>query len=200
MARTGARLLWHGGEAILSPGYVTRCAVRPEMDDKMRGSTNLDFLLWLLLHHSHSAVNKVSQKELVKYGITLPQLAVLREVLRSGEKATPAEIARQLFLESHSVSEQLRRMEEEGLIKKVRDLNRKNLVRIKVTEKGHRFLTRANDRKSIHYLMSVLSEEEKFELWLILAKLRGQAAKRLGMKAQLYPPSDPASLTNLESH
>ena len=163
----------------------------------MSEQINLDFWLWLLLHHSHSAINKVSRKELVQYGITLPQLAVLREVLRLRENATPAELARQLFLESHSVSEQLKRMEEEGLISKVKDLGRKNLVRIKVTEKGHKFLDKANNRKSIRYLMSVLTEEEKLELWTIMAKLRGQAAKRLGMKIELYPPSDPTTLTDL---
>ena len=158
-------------------------------------SLSINFTLWQLLHRSFGAVNKVRQKELDLYGITMRQSAVLGAVLRSGEQETPTELAKQLFLEINTISEQLKRMEADGLIRKVKDLNRKNLVRIEVTEKGRKLYRKTLNRKSIDYIMSVLTEEEKLELWSILVKLRGQAVKKLGIKnLALYPPVDPAKL------
>ncbi|MFC1921608.1 hypothetical protein ACFLYQ_07790 [Chloroflexota bacterium] len=43
-------------------------------------------------------------------------------------------MARQLFTERHIVSEQLKKMEEDGIIKRYRDLKRKNEVRVGLTE------------------------------------------------------------------
>ena len=157
----------------------------------MKKKTDSYFALWELFNHSFRATAKIRQRELGEYGITMPQSAVLRVALRLGEKTTPAEIARQLFLEPNSVSEQLRRMETEGLIKKVKDLDKRNLVRIEVTQQGYDLYRKTRKRKYIDNVMSVLTEKEKTELWLILAKLRGQAVKKLGMNSlDLYPPSD----------
>jgi len=161
----------------------------------MEESLSINFVLWQLLHRSFGAINKARQKELDRYSITLRQSAVLGAVLRLGEQGTPTELAKQLFLEINTISEQLKRMEAEGLIRKVKDLHRKNLVRIEVTQKGHRLYRKTLNRKSINYIMSVLTEEEKLELWSILAKLRGQAVKKLRIKnLELYPPVNPAKL------
>ncbi|MBI2850541.1 MAG: MarR family transcriptional regulator [Chloroflexi bacterium] len=157
----------------------------------MKRPVDSSFKLWELFNHSFRATAKVRQKELDRYGVTLTQSAVLRVALRLGKKATPTEISRQLFLETNSVSEQLRRMETYGLIRKVKDLDRKNLVRIEVTQQGYELYRKSRQRKYIDSVMSVLTEEEKTELWAMLVKLRAQAVKKLGMSGlNLYPPSD----------
>jgi DNA-binding MarR family transcriptional regulator len=161
----------------------------------MKRPVDSSFKLWELFNHSFRATAKVREKELGKFGITLSQSAVLRVALRLGNRATPTEISRQLFLETNSVSEQLRRMETDGLIKKVKDLNRKNLVRIEVTQKGYELYRKSRTRKYIDSVMSVLTEEERTALWAILVKLRGRAVKKLGISGMdLYPPSDYADL------
>ena len=47
-----------------------------------------------------------------------------------GYRVTPAEISRRLLRESHSISQILNRMENKGLVRWVKDLERKNLVRL----------------------------------------------------------------------
>ena len=116
---------------------------------KENESVSIDFLLWQLLHRSFGVAIKVRQKELDRYNVTIRQSAVLRVIIRIGERATPAEIARQLFLEGNSISEQLNRMEADGLVMRVKDLNRKNLVRIEVTQKGHRLYLKTLKQGSV---------------------------------------------------
>ena len=162
---------------------------------KEEETPSINFGLWQLLHRSFGATVKVRQKELDQFGITVTQSAVLRTVVRLGQQATPTEIAKQLFLESNTISEQLTRMETNGLVKKVKDLNRKNLVRIEVTQKGHGLSSKTLNRESIDYIKSVLTEDEKTELWSTLTKLRGRAMEKLAIKdLDLYPPSDYSSL------
>ena len=84
-------------------------------------------------------------------------------------------------------------MAADGLVRRVKDLDRKNLVRIVITKKGYNLYLKIEEQKSIDKIMSVLTEEEKLELWSILAKIRGQAVKELGIKKlDLYPPADPS--------
>jgi DNA-binding MarR family transcriptional regulator len=157
----------------------------------MRKPLNLNVALWELLRLSFNSMVKARQKELDRYDVTLPESAVLRVVLRLRKRATPTEIAKQLFLEVHSISEQLKRMEADGLIKRMNDLDKKNLVRIQITEKGYKLYRKTRTQRTIDYIMSVLTEEEKYALWTIMAKLRGQAIKKLGIKdMEVYPPSD----------
>jgi DNA-binding MarR family transcriptional regulator len=153
--------------------------------------SNLNVTLWELLRLSFNSILKARQKELARYDVTLPESAVLRVVLRLRKRATPTEIAKQLFLEVNSVSEQLKRMEADGLIKRMNDLDKKNLVRIQVTEKGYKLYRKTRNQRTIDYIMSVLTEEEKYALWTIMAKLRGRAIKKLGVKDwDFYPPAD----------
>ena len=48
----------------------------------------------------------------------------------SDKRVTPKMIANELYLEPHTVSEMLRRMEKQGLISRKKDLEKKNLIRV----------------------------------------------------------------------
>ena len=120
---------------------------------------------------------------------------MLFTVLRLKGQATPAAISRQLFWELHSVSEQLTRMEAKGLIRKVRDLGRRNLIRAEVTEKGVKVYHKSSRRRSRREIMSVLTKEEQLQLWELLAKLREKALHELGVPgSDPFPPSDSGEL------
>ena len=138
-----------------------------------------DYELWVLLHQPRDAVFKAREKELSPYGISTMQAAVLFIILAIGNEATPTEISRWLFREPHSVSNRLSRMEKEGLVTKVKDLHRKSLVRVALTEKGRQAYYQSAKRESIHQTMSSLSEEERQQLRSYLVKLRDQALKQL---------------------
>ena len=141
-----------------------------------------DYDLWLLLGHTRDAIHKARQKELNKYDIFARQSAVLLSIQIIGDKATPAEISRLLLREPHGISEFLARMEKAGLVRKVKDLKRKNQVRVVVTKKGHDAYRQASKRESIHRIMSVLSEEEQQKLTSYLKKLLSGALKELGIE------------------
>ncbi len=161
----------------------------------MAESKDISFRLWQMVSNVRHLIYKARQKELNRYGISMPSSGILDAVLRLGKRATPTAISQQSFRERHSISEQLSRMEKEGLIKKVKDLERKNLIRVEVTEKGYELSQKAAERESIEHIMSALTREEQRELWSLLSKLREKTMKYLGLEnIEPYPPSDPDEL------
>ena len=131
---------------------------------------------------------KARDKELRNTGISHVQRSVLFSVNIIGNKATPAELARWLFREPHSMSELLSRMEKAGLIKKVKDLEKKNLVRIVLTDKGCEAYKLSTRHDSINNILSCLSPEELQQFGEYLHRIRGKALSELGIEYKDYYP------------
>jgi DNA-binding MarR family transcriptional regulator len=154
-----------------------------------RLSTDQDYNLWVLMRQTRDAMTKAREKELEKYGISSIQAAVLFTVQAIGPEATPAEISRRLVREPHSVSGLLSRMEKQGLVKRVKDLPKRNMVRVVMTEKGEAAYDLSTKRITMHEIIAVLSEEEKRRLWDDLEKMRDRAMKLAGIGHELpFPP------------
>lgn len=152
-------------------------------------STDKDYNLWVLLRQTRDAMSKARERELEKYGISSIQAAVLFTIQAIGTEATPAEISRRLMREPHSVSGLLNRMQKQGFIRRVKDLPRRNMVRVVMTEKGEEAYRQSTKRFSMHETISVLSEEERSQLWNLLEKLRDRAMKLAGIGYELpFPP------------
>ena len=141
----------------------------------MKESTDQDYRLWVLLNQVRDAVLKARQKELNQYNISASQAAVLLVIEAIGPKATPAEISRRVFRKPHSVSGILSRMEKKGLVRRLKDLDRKNLTRVVFTEKGREAYYQSTKRESIRQIMSSLPEEERKQLTSSLETLRDKA-------------------------
>jgi len=62
-------------------------------------------------------------------------------------------------------------MENDGLIRRYRDMHKKNTVRVAMTQKGRWAYERSLERKTFHEIMSVLSEEEKEQRRTVVVKL-----------------------------
>ena len=139
-----------------------------------------DFELWWLILSMRRAMHKARARELSQYGITPEEAAVLFVVQTVGRRATPAEISRWLLREPHSISGLIQRMEKEGLVKKVKDLDRKNLVRVALTEKGQQAYYQSAKRDSIHQIMSSISKEERQCIRASLDRLGIRRLRRLG--------------------
>jgi DNA-binding MarR family transcriptional regulator len=83
-------------------------------------------------------------------------------------------------------------MERDGIITRHRDLDRKNAIRIELTEKGRKIYRDSRNHESIDAAFATLTEEEKLALWRTLSKIREKIIKDLGLKKTIiYPPSDP---------
>ena len=143
--------------------------------------TNEDYELSRLILQMNRAMYRARAKELFQYGITPEEVALLFVVQAVGYRATPTRISRLLVREPHSVSSLLTRMQKRGLVSKVKDLERKNLVRVVITEKGRQAYYHSMERKSIRRILSVLSEEERRQLRVYMKKLRDKAFEELGI-------------------
>jgi len=122
---------------------------------------------------------KVRQIELEKLDMLPKQSRILRLIHTLGKEATPTKISLNLFRRRHSISEHLSRMEEKGLVRRIKDLQKKNLVRIELTEKGLKSYKQGERLESIVELMSELSFQELEQMELILKKLRDISLKTL---------------------
>jgi len=145
------------------------------------------------LHETSHAITRLRDRELRQVNVTRIQTALLFTIkaIKDGP-ATPAEISRRLFREEQTVSVALRQMERKGLVARVRDLERKNMVRVVLTEKGEEALTRGMTRREVIVdIMSRLADEEQDALGELLEKLRGIALAKLGVDRpnRLWQPS-----------
>jgi DNA-binding MarR family transcriptional regulator len=81
-------------------------------------------------------------------------------------------------------------MSRRGLVKKVKDLDRKNLVRVVMTEKGKKTYEVSTKRGPIHRILGTLSAEEKQEFRSYLEKILSKARKEIGLDQDELPPSE----------
>ena len=144
------------------------------------------YALWLLLIQTNKAIHLARQEELDRIGITVTEAGVLYYAERLGKRATPAEISRRLSKVSHGISTLIKRMERQGLVKKVKDLDRKNLVRVELTEKGRQTHQHAVKREAIHHVVSSLSAEDFKKLTSFLENLRNAAFEKITLRKRLY--------------
>ena len=155
---------------------------------KTNVATDRDFKFWVLLRQTYHAIVTASENELRQIGISGRQAAVLSIVKAITVPATPAEISRWLFRQPHTVSGLLNRMEKQGLVRKVNDLERKNMIRIVITEKGEQAYQRSSEMKVIRKILSCLSPEERDNLETYLETLRNKALGEIGIRYQLPFP------------
>lgn len=152
--------------------------------------------LYQLIRLTERVIYRARQHELGEYGITTEAASALFAIAGLGPQATPKLIAAQRCLERNTASDHLTRLEKRGFVEKVRDLSRKNRIRVVLTAKGQEALARSSIRLSIRNIMSVLDSEDQAELWRLLSMLRAKALEELEMQhIDVYPPSDPEQLS-----
>ncbi len=136
--------------------------------------------LWFLLTHTRYAIFRAREKELQRYGVSPEQVSLLFVVQALGNKATPASLSRHILRQPHTVSALVDRMARRGLVKKVKDLDRKNLVRVKMTQKGKSVYSRLSERMATHDMMADLSEEERQKMIQSLLKIQSRIYLQIG--------------------
>ena len=95
--------------------------------------------LWVAITRTHYYLRKLREKELKKMGLSVAQSTVLAIIHRAKEAdfdATPAEISKQLLKAPSTTTELIDRMVDQGLVRKIQDLERRNMVRVEMTELG----------------------------------------------------------------
>jgi len=138
------------------------------------------FNLWRFFRQTGVIMGRARQKELKQYGISIEQAGAIDCVHVSGNSVTPTEISKWLILRPQSVSGLLNRMEEKGLITKTKDTERRNVVRVSLTEKGEQAYNELAKRKSIYSIIMSIDEEEREQLASILIKIQKASRNQLG--------------------
>lgn len=137
---------------------------------------------WVLFHQAPDAVYRVSSKRLRPAGVTLEQSRVLFVLSRSSSPPSRTEIGRILMRKPHTVTALLNGMQRAGLIRRIKDDENENLLRVVMTEKGRDAWKQILQSKLATILTSTLSKEEFYQLSGILEKLRDAALRELEME------------------
>ena len=130
---------------------------------------------------------KVRERELLPQNLSATSAAILFLVEAMGKDVTPAKISRMLLREPHSVSGILMRMEKQGLLKRTKNMERKNLIRITLTAKGENTLKQAMKKEGVKHVLSKLSEEQRRQLKGSLLALKEAGMKELHLSPKALP-------------
>ncbi len=155
------------------------------MTKKVRNDTNADMQIWGLIRQVGNAMYRCREKELSGSGCTAMDTAVLYTLKIAPGGTTQAEIARLIFREPNTVTILIRKLEKKGLVRRTKDMERKNQVRVTITTKGERTLAEAMARWDvIRDIVSCLSEEEKIHLRSSMLKLHRKSFEALGLSEE----------------
>jgi DNA-binding MarR family transcriptional regulator len=141
--------------------------------------------LWVLIAQTKDAMSEARHKTIQKY-TTNERRAVLSSIQYHGGEATPTQISRYLIRKLNSVSEILKRMESEGLIKKSCGENKRRVL-VKLTRKGCKLFEQSFDNEIDKEMLSVLNKKERENLASYLKELRRQAFVELGLPISKIP-------------
>jgi len=117
--------------------------------------------------------------ELGQIGLTVPQALVLTMVAGATEPITPMKLSKLLHREPHTISALLSRMEVQDLVKKERNLERGNWVRVTLTKKGKEAYERLVLARRVRNVTECLSKQELDALNKMNRKLRAKGVEML---------------------
>lgn len=151
--------------------------------------TDEEYQIWRLIAQAMNAMLKARQRELARYNVSPRQAGVLQISEATSGQVTPYQIAKWVVREHHTILELLKRMERDGLVKRVGRGDRKGSTRITLTEKGIKTQRETMKFESLHRVFAVLSKEERQQLFSILRKLRDEALGQIGASQKFpFPP------------
>ena len=130
---------------------------------------------------------KVRERELLPQNLSATAAEILFLVDAMGKDITPAKITRMLLREPHSISGILKRMETHGLIKRTKNMERKNQIRVTLTAKGEKALKQAMKLEGTTNVLSKLSAAQQRELKATLTALKEAGMKELRLSPKALP-------------
>jgi DNA-binding MarR family transcriptional regulator len=141
--------------------------------------------VWILLHYAHDIVIKNEEDFFRrKVGVSYQQALILMAMESFEKTVTAVELARVLQRNPNTISMILDRMEKQSLVKKIRSLEDRRLVHVKMTQLGKDKLVQSmkvgNDL--VRRIVKDFSEEELQVFAKLLNRIIEQAAREAGME------------------
>lgn len=143
------------------------------METINRDSLYYSFLEILRLHHT------IAHRRLEEIGL-YPGQPPLLFILNKTDGQSQKELANKLHIKASTVNVMIRRMEKEGLIKRIQDEKDQRISRVYITEKGRKTCKKANELmgKMEKDIFLGLSPDEK----IIMKRLFLQIKKNLSIE------------------
>ena len=130
-----------------------------------------DYALWLLLTRTHYRIKQARAVEVRPFNLTPEQCGALFYIYSKGGDATQSQISSWMLRKPQTISANIEGMVKKGLLKKKRDLKRRNVIHLSLTTKGQEAYEVSMERKSIKKIVSVLTEEKRNNLIEALSEL-----------------------------
>jgi MarR family 2-MHQ and catechol resistance regulon transcriptional repressor len=133
---------------------------------------DLALSLWVKLARASSTFNRLSAKDIERYGLTQPQFAVFEALGHLGPMTT-GEIGKKILVTGGCVTVIVDNLEKEGLVERARSNEDRRVRQVQLTSKGELLFRDVfrEHAKRIAELASVLTEEEQIQLSGLLKKL-----------------------------
>ncbi|AMW32237.1 DNA-binding transcriptional regulator, MarR family [Fervidobacterium changbaicum] len=137
-------------------------------------------ILALLNSIQRSVFKFVHEKTLKEFNIHPGQIPILF-ILRKEEGLSQKEIAKRIGVEQGTIAVMLRRMEKNGLVRRVPDEQDRRITRVYLTEKSEDVLKSLAKivKEAEELLVGGLSDEEKQEVENILKKLQNNIKRKV---------------------
>lgn len=90
---------------------------------------------WNQIMTLRAVLYRLRERALLPIGVTPEQAGILQAIFTLGT-ISPAQISRGFFREPHTISSLLKRMAEKGMVNLTKDTNRRNQIRVGITERG----------------------------------------------------------------
>ena len=157
------------------------------MAQQIKAST--EYTLFTQLLQVADIFTRIREREMLDQNLSATAAEILFLVDALGDDVTPAKITRMIMREPHSTSGILIRMEKHGLVKRTKNMERKNYIRITLTAKGKKVLKQAMDKEGTTNVLARLTAEERSKLakTLHILKETGKKELHLSPKALLWP-------------
>jgi DNA-binding MarR family transcriptional regulator len=140
---------------------------------------------------TQDAVEKATQKQLNSLNLDTSWVSIMFAIVALGEQATPIMISRYVMRKRHTVSYLLAKMENLGLVKRTRDLDRKNRIRASLTPTAREMYNEYVMNRRPYFLariLSGLSSTDKDNLFDYLSQLKEKALSYLPIRKVKLPP------------
>ena len=148
---------------------------------------NKDYTLLTSLLQVADIFVKIRERELLPQNLSATSADILFLVDAMGKDVIPAKISRMLLREPHSISGILIRMEKQGLLKRAKNMERKNLIRVTLTSKGETALKQTMKKEGVNHVLSKLTEEQRRQLKQSLTALKDAGMKELNLNPKALP-------------
>lgn len=96
---------------------------------------NLDESLGFLINKAAFAMKRALEKRLADFGLTAPQWAFLARLWQE-DGQSPGLIGKSLYFDKTTATGIVDRLEQKGLVKKVRDTDDRRIIRVYLTDNG----------------------------------------------------------------